>query len=596
VRVALMVLVACGSEAVAPIAPAPAIPAATVAPTAAVPAAKPCPPGAPAGARSGEWRYALVTAQLDPVEDVPLAGLADAWRDGTIAAHPDTITALAPVLGDPARVRRLGRGERVDLARGRAILPAHELSPVYKAIRVAGKHPLVDDGPLVVPLCGGASPTRNIDPERMTTLVMTGTTALTRRTAERIDSHGARDVVSDIAPWFRSADLVHISNEAAFVRDCDPLDGPTWLTFCSRDSYIRVLEELGTDIVELTGSHLIDYGQYSLLRTIAMYERRGWVWFGGGRTQLEATEPRIVEHHGNRLAFLGCNAVGTWLHALSTGAGVAGCDWARMTWQVADLRRRGFLPIVAIQHQETATHDPPPQLVADLRRIAEAGAAFVLGSQAHSAHPWDVHHGAYVHYGPGNMLFHQYPEAQREAAIDKLYVHAGALLAVEHLYIRQEHGRPRLLNAREGARMLRQLGAVAAKMPPSAPWAAPLPISDPRTRPDSLVVAHGRLQHLAVRVPEPFVVTKRYPLVVDLRDTPAPNDEALVVSPRGTLRATGAEIARYVLAKYPADPDRTQILVRESQPLGATKTRPCRKARRSSDASCSISSMRAGPR
>jgi hypothetical protein len=244
-----------------------------------------------------------------------------------------------------------------------------------------------------------------------------------------------------------------------------------------------------------------------------------------------------------------------------------------MTWQIADLRRRGFIPIVAIQHQETDVHDPPPALVADLRRVAEAGAAFVLGSQAHSAHPWDVHHGAYVHYGPGNTLFHQYTEAQREAAIDKLYFHAGTLLAVEHLYIRQEHGRPRLLKSAERARLLRQLGAVAAKLPASDRWAAPVPIADPRTRPDSLVVQHGRLQHLAIRVPEPFVATKRYPLVVDLGSSPAPNpdNDAIVVSPVGTLRATGPEIAGFVRAKYPVDPDRTLIRATDTPRVARTR-------------------------
>jgi len=111
------------------------------------------------------------------------------------------------------------------------------------------------------------------------------------------------------------------------VRRCKPRTGQQELIFCSRDRYIDLLAALNTKIVELTGSHLTDYGERSLKRTIAMYEERGWLWFGGGRTQIEATAPRIVEHNGNRLAFVGCNAVNVWVRRLSRGLGTASCDW-----------------------------------------------------------------------------------------------------------------------------------------------------------------------------------------------------------------------------------------------------------------------------
>jgi hypothetical protein len=292
------------------------------------------------------------------------------------------------------------------------------------------------------------------------------------------------------------------------------------------------------------------------------------VWFGGGRTQLEAAEPRIVEHHGNRLAFIGCNAVGTWLHAVSKGAGVAACDWPRMTWEIHDLRRRGLLPIVSVQHQETHEHDVPPGLVTDLRRLAEAGAMFVLGSQAHSAHPWDVHHGAYVHYGPGNLLFAQSAEKQRESAVDKLYVHAGTLLAVEKLYTRTEHGRPRLLTDRERVRFLGKLEKVATDLPPAEPWMPPA-FTTSSVRPDSLVVEHGRMQQVLIRVPSELSGGQRYPLVVDMTGgVPYPED-AFIVAPIGKLRATATEIAGFIHAKYPVDPDRTSI----TEPVKPTKKR-----------------------
>ncbi len=428
-------------------------------------------------------------------------------------------------------------------------------------------HPLREgDGPLVVPLCGPGPAVRNIDPDRLTTLVMSGTTALTGRTAERIDTAGIADTVRHIRPFFASADLVHISNEVAFVRDCHPRLGQRELRFCARERYVGVLEALHASVIELTGSHLVDHSARSLLRTIDAYERRGWRWFGGGRTQLDATTPRLIEHHGNRLAFVGCNAVNWWVGAISAGPGVAHCDWPRMIWQIQDLRRRGFLPIATVQHRELRTHAPARDLVRDLRHLAEAGAIFVLGSQAHVAHPWDVHAGAYVHYGPGNILFAQYRELQREASVDKLYLHAGKLLTVAHIYTRTEHGQPRLLDDRERVRFLGQLAAAAAAIAPPAPDAVPVIPPETRARPDSLVV-RGRSQPLRVTVPLHAETGARYALVVG----DGGGGDAFVVARAGDeIIASDAEIARFMIAKYPIDPARVTLPI---APMPVSRTR-----------------------
>lgn len=539
---------------------------------------------------TARWRYALIAGAFEPTQDIAARELVAKWQAGAIAASEATSRALAGVLGprgdgptivDGGRARRSSTivSEREPVASGWAIVPAHELSPAWSVIAVDGAHPLVDDGVLALPVCGAG----NIDREKLTTLVMSGTTALTGRTAKRVDDTGIRDTVKHIAPFFRSADLVHVSNEVAFVRGCRPETGQdkTELKFCARDRYIDLLGALNTTIVELTGSHLTDYGTRSLARTIRMYEKRGWLWFGGGRTQIEASAPRIVEHHGNRFAFVGCNAVNWWVKAISAGLGTANCDWARMTWQIQELRREGYLPIATVQHRELRTHTPAPDLVRDLRGLAEAGAMFVLGSQAHVAHPWDVHHGAYVHYGPGNILFAQYRPGQREATVDKLFVHDGTLLSVAHIYTRTEHGQPRLLSDRERAELLGDLAIAAGAIEPPSPWAVPVLPPSTRERPDSFV-KDGRAQRLRVSLPARIEDGKRYPLVVDLEGTRTPGDGEFFVTrvggfvvKRGKVAgaASAKDIVAYLRTKYPID---TRAVTITSDP-----TRPQRHRHRS---------------
>jgi poly-gamma-glutamate synthesis protein (capsule biosynthesis protein) len=538
-------------------------------------AAAPCAPGVPAAAcaasvhvcaatdpaRTGEWRYALVAGPFEPTQSVSPAQLATAWQAGQIAATADTEAALAPSLGTRARPVRLAGEHPAFDATHWAIVPAHELIASWSVIPVGDHHPLTaGDDPLVVPLCGGTSRVHNIALDHVTRLVMSGTTAMTGRTAGRIDERGVADTVRFIEPFFTASELVHISNEVPFVATCHPWTGQQTLIFCARDKAIEVLERLHTRLIELTGNHLLDYGNRALLRTLDMYQQRGWVWFGGGRTQLDATAPKLVEDHGNRLAFVGCNAVNWWIDAISPGPGVANCDWPRMAWQIQDLRRRGYTPIATVQHRELRTHAPPPDLVHDLRGLAEAGAAFVQGSQAHVAHPWDVHHGAYVHYGPGNILFAQYREEQRDATVDKLYIYEGRLLTVAHLFTRSEHGQPRTLTDGERDKFLATLAHAATMIAPPDPWAAPPVPSETRTRPDSLVV-HGHSQPLTITVPLHFEAGARYGLIVDLDGSAAADDHAFVVAPTGAhLRATGAEIASFMRDKYPIAAD--QVVIR----------------------------------
>jgi poly-gamma-glutamate synthesis protein (capsule biosynthesis protein) len=493
--------------------------------------------------RVGEWRYALIGPPFEPTLDVSLARLRSLWREGSITASAETLAALDGALGHH------GAG----VAGAWSIIPVGELDPQPSVVTVGGAHPLLGAGPLAVPLCGVA-PARvtNLDPARLTTLVMSGTTAMTGRTAERIDEQGIADTVRHIKPFFASADLVHVSNEVAFVKNCKPRTGQKALIFCARDRYVALLEALGVTLVELTGSHLTDYGHRSLERTIDMYEQRGWRWYGGGRTQLEASAPLFIEHNGNKLAFVGCNAVNWWIKAIGQGSGTADCDWPRMVWQIQDLRRRGFTPIATVQHRELRTHTPAPDLVRDLRKLAEAGAMFVEGSQAHVAHPWDVHHGAYVHYGPGNILFAQYRDLQRDATVDKLFIYEGRLLSVAHLFTRTEHGQPRPLDERERTKFLGALAAAANRIARPDPTAVVVIPPVGRVRPDSVVIA-GRAQHLSVTAPAVIDPTARYPLIVDLDLTHHADPGAFVVVRTGKAIATGVQIAAYMRAKYPID-------------------------------------------
>jgi poly-gamma-glutamate capsule biosynthesis protein CapA/YwtB (metallophosphatase superfamily) len=485
----------------------------------------------------GAWRYALVAPMYSPIDDISEARLGAMWRGQdrvTLAASADTIAALA-ALGEGHVTAITGRPAIRD--RRWAIVPADELQPAWKIVTVAGKHPLRDDGgALVVGLC---KPITNLDPAEVTTLAMTGVTAMARFTAKLMDRKGTTYPARDVASWFERTDYVHISNEVSFVPTCEISDERSQ-PFCSRESYIELMDAVHANLVELDGSHLTDWGSRWLTHTIEMYEQRGWHFFGGGRDQNEASRPVLLDDKaGTKLAFVGCNMPHSTGHWIQNRPDVGYCDMARLEWQIADLRHRGYTPIISIQHEEVYTHRPPDVVVADFRRLAAAGAAVVFGSQAHYAHPFEVVDGAFVHYGAGNFFFDQSWKGAQDATNDRFYFFHGRLLAVDHLFTRlEEAGRPRPMRDGERAMFLKTLDDELEKLPHADPWKAPREVASTAI-PDSFIVG---------KQPVLIAVTLGDTVGVSLRHAAPLERKALV-----------AAVTAFVAAKYAVAPARVRM-------------------------------------
>jgi poly-gamma-glutamate synthesis protein (capsule biosynthesis protein) len=291
---------------------------------------------------------------------------------------------------------------------------------------------------------------------------MTGVTALVRATAFSMEIQGITYPGLDIKGWLADADLTHISNEVPFAIDC-PYPNPLQASvrFCSRDAYIGLLEEVGTDIVELSGDHFQDWGAEAVFHTLELYKERGWDYYGGGSTLEDGRQALLIEHNGNRLAFLGCNAKGNaFAHASDTNPGAATCDIPWLADEIARLRQAGYLPVVTFQHQEYYTYAAQPDQQRDFRLIAEAGAVIVSGSQAHQPQGMEFLDGAFIHYGLGNLFFDQYDltPACRQGLIDRHVFYDGSYIGVELLPIQfVDYARSRPMTPAEASSLLETL-------------------------------------------------------------------------------------------------------------------------------------------
>jgi poly-gamma-glutamate synthesis protein (capsule biosynthesis protein) len=442
------------------------------------------------------WIYALVAPFPTTTDNVELQMIQNAWAgrsSGAFKGKPlwmtsSTLAAFSAIWGPPANgaVNIAGTNRLVDKVWSDrpswAIVPFEELEPRWKVLSVDGQSPLHNDfdaeayglkvkfnvQPTVIQLVPS-----NRDPDKLTVLAMTGVTALVRATADRMVTHGILYPGEQIRSVLRSADLTHVSNEVSFYEDC-PVPDP-WtssLQFCSDPRNIGLLEDIGVDIVELTGNHLLDYGPGPLLTTLDMYDQRGWLYFGGGRNLADARQAVEVTNHGNNLAFLGCNPVGPesdW--ATDTSPGSASCDYEQMKTEIASLKAQGYLPIMTFQYNEYYQPFPTDYEQRDFRSMADAGAIIVSGSQAHVPAAMEIYNGAFIHYGLGNLFFdqmsHQMPDGTvihdtRNVFVDRHIFYNGRYLGTELLtFIIEDYAQPRPMTETERTNFLLKIFSAA---------------------------------------------------------------------------------------------------------------------------------------
>lgn len=373
------------------------------------------------------------------------------------------------------------------------IVPFDELQPAFKVISIDELSPLDDvfdpsDYALSLPIgvrigttdreidpdqLVSLLPESNYKPDQLTSLIMTGVTAMARDTAFVMSTEGALYPGTNIRSIMRASDLTHISNEVSFFENC-PFPDPDYegFIFCSDPEYMDLLIDLGTDIVELTGNHNNDvraiYKVDSVPYSLDLYRKNDMQWYAGGTNLTNAKAPLKIEHNGNKLAFVGCNSYGPYMAwATDDSSGSAPCeDWEWIKQSIAELKQEGYLPIVTLQFQEEYLYTATSMAIRDFRPLAEAGAVIVNGSQSHVGKALEFYSDALIHYGLGNLFFDQ-PGffITYDGFIQKHFFYQGRHISTQLLTITLEDtAKPRFMTEDERAKFLQDIFDASAEL------------------------------------------------------------------------------------------------------------------------------------
>jgi poly-gamma-glutamate synthesis protein (capsule biosynthesis protein) len=463
-----------------------------------------------------QWLYALVAPFPTVKDGLTLEELQLAWTQGKAPApfsgfpllmEKSTLAAFTALWGEPAdgAVRVVSDDRLLDTAWSEtctepcrsmpswAIIPFESLEPKWKVLTIDGQSPIrrnfdISNYPLIAhftlrtpddfDLSTFGLPPSNYDPSKLTTIIMTGVTALVRATAFTMEMKGTTYPGEKIRELMREAHSTHVSNEIPFFTGCTfPRPDQAALVFCSDPKYMDLLTDIGTDVIELTGNHFADRGAAGMKETIAIYKKNGLPYFGGGLDLQDSLKPALFEVNGNKIAFIGCNKpdVHRFPTATDLHPGAAPCDFAYLTQKIGELKAEGYIVISTFQWNESYDARPSPQQMDDFRLMAEAGASIVSGSQAHYAQMMEFYEGAFIHYGLGNLFFDQMgdqdwmPRGIRREFFDRYVIYDGRFISMELITaLLEDYSRPRIMRDTERVGFLQEYFYYSGWIPLSA--------------------------------------------------------------------------------------------------------------------------------
>lgn len=254
----------------------------------------------------------------------------------------------------------------------------------------------------------------------------------------------------------RSADVFMLNNEFTFTTRGEPTPDKQF-TFRARPENVAFLHQLGVDIVSLANNHAYDYGEVSLLDTMATLDDAGIAYVGAGENLAEAVKPMYIIANGMKIAIVSAtqierNGTPDTRGATESSPGVFRCmNPDNLVAAIKEAEANSDFTILYI-HWGTEGQEGTDWLQEEQAPLyAEAGVDLIIGDHPHCLQRLDTVSGVPVIYSLGNYWFNS--KTQNSCLIE-ISIKAGALESFRFVPCRQSDCRTLLLEGAEKEEVL----------------------------------------------------------------------------------------------------------------------------------------------
>ncbi|MET7299692.1 CapA family protein [Embleya sp. NPDC005575] len=278
-----------------------------------------------------------------------------------------------------------------------------------KTKNAADANPVVGTGgSSAAPGAGSAPPSAPAAPGTEISVAFAGDVHFFERTVPRLNA-GAEGALGPIGKTLEAADLAMVNLESAITERGTP-ENKTY-HFRAPAKALTELKAVGIDAVSMANNHAVDYGKVGLEDSVAAVQNPPIGVAGIGKDAAQAYRPVIREAKGVKVAFLAASQVQDITNQLyQAGPNKPGIATAlqtdRLVQAVRDAKKQADVVIVYMHWGIEGDKCPSADQKSVTRKLADAGAAAILGTHAHVMQGAGWLGDTYVGYGYGNFLWY----------------------------------------------------------------------------------------------------------------------------------------------------------------------------------------------
>lgn len=239
-------------------------------------------------------------------------------------------------------------------------------------------------------------------------------------------------IAQELVDEMNGADLMMLNNEFPYSLRGAKTPNKSY-TFRADPKRVKILEEMGVDIVSLANNHALDYGPDALEDTFTTLEEAGIEYVGAGRNMDRAKAPVYITVQGKKIAFVAASHVifaMDW-YATDTRMGMVGTyDPTIILESIKEAKENSDYVIIFV-HWGVERQDTPEKYQRNLaKKYIDAGADAVIGCHPHVMQGFEFYKGKPIAYSLGNYWF---SSAKKEAGLLKLYLDPNGTVRVQFL-------------------------------------------------------------------------------------------------------------------------------------------------------------------
>ena len=248
----------------------------------------------------------------------------------------------------------------------------------------------------------------NTNTDTSVTISFAGDVHFSELVLQNYDKSGITVIADEeMISLMQKADLFLLNHEFVFSNRGEAMEDKQY-TLRTDPKYVKILQELGTDVVGIANNHILDFGQEAFLDTLETLENAEIPSVGGGHNKEEALSPYVQTINGQSFAIFAATRVSptaAWYAGSSKPGILQTYDAADLNKAIADADGK-YDHVIVYAHWGVERAVMPEEYQRTLAKgYIDAGADLVIGAHPHVLQGFEFYKDVPICYSLGNYLF-----------------------------------------------------------------------------------------------------------------------------------------------------------------------------------------------